>query len=480
METRLLINGERMQGTGAALEIVNPFNAEKIIDVPSASSEQVDAAVAAAREAFPGWMNTSPGERARMLCALADHLESEADTYIELESLNTGKPYFVTRNYADLPAAVDAIRFLAQNARNLNGPAANEYLPGHLSMVRREPVGVCALNPPWNYPLLISCIVMTAALATGNTVVMKPADPTPLSLLKLADAINEIFPKGVFNLVIGKGAEVGAQLAAHPAVDMFQVTGSTETGKAVLGQAAGNVKRTHLELGGKAPVIICKNADIEAAVAELRLGSFANAGQDCTQACRIYAHKNVYDRFVSEFAAMVNTIGYASDKDEENEMAPLFTEAHLNRVCRAVEQAVALPHTELVAGGQRGPRGFFHQPTIIANAGQKDDIVQKEVFGPVVSVTPFDELEQAIDWANDCDFGLASSVFSRDISEAMGIVPRLRFGVTWVNTHFPMTAEMPHSGMRQSGYGSDGSVFSLEDYTVPRHVMVKFAGENNT
>lgn len=477
METRLLINGERMPGAGTSMEMINPFNAEKIIDVTAASSEQVDAAVAAAREAFPGWRNTSPAERAGMLCALADHLEAEADTYIELECLNTGKPYFITRNYADLPAAVDNIRFLAQNARNLTGPAANEYLPGHLSMVRREPVGVCALNPPWNYPLLISSILMAAALGTGNTVVMKPADPTPLSLLKLADAINDIFPKGVFNLVVGRGAEVGAALASHMDVDMVQVTGSTQTGQAVLSQAVGNVKRTHLELGGKAPVIICEDADIEAAVAELRIGSFANAGQDCTQACRVYAHKNIYDKFVDQFSAMAGSIGYASDNDEENEMAPLFTEAHLNRVAEAVDRAAGLPHTEVVAGGKRGDRGFFFEPTVIANANQKDDIVQQEVFGPVVSISSFSDVDQAVAFANDCDFGLASSVFTRDINQALSIVPQLRFGVTWVNTHFPMTAEMPHSGMKQTGYGTDGSMFSLEDYTVPRHVMIKFAGE---
>jgi len=466
-----------MVGTGPAIEIISPFDARKITSIASASADQVDAAVAAAREAFPGWMSTPPGERASMLCALADHLEAQADTYAELECLNTGKPLFITRNFADIPGAVDGIRFLAQNARSLNTPSANEYLRGHVSMVRRDPVGVCSLNPPWNYPLMISCILMAATVGTGNTVVMKPADPTPLSLLKLADAINDIFPKGVFNLVVGKGAEVGAALAAHPGVDLVQVTGSTETGKAVMSQAVGNVKRTHLELGGKAPVIITRNADVEAAVAELRSGSFANAGQDCTQACRIYVHESIYEQFLDTFVEMVGEIGYASDDDKENEIPPLFTEAQLNRVSAAVEQAVALPHTELRIGGRRGSRGFFYQPTVIANAEQRDDIVQKEVFGPVVSVTRFSSVDQAVAMANDCNFGLASSVFSRDISEAMSIVPRLRFGVTWVNTHFPMTVEMPHSGMKQSGYGTDGSIFSLEDYTIPRHVMIKFAGE---
>ena len=477
LETRLLINGERMAGAGTPLEVFNPFTGEKVIDIPSANRDQVDAAVRAATEAFPAWRATPPGERARMLGELAAHIEAEGDTYAALECLNTGKPYFITRNFADVPTAVESIRFLSQNARSLSVPAANEYIPGHLSMVRREPVGVCALNPPWNYPLMISSIILSAALASGNTVVLKPADPTPLSLLKLADAINAIFPKGVFNLVIGAGADVGSMLAAHPGVDMFQVTGSTETGKAVLGLATGNVKRTHLELGGKAPVIISEHADVEAAVAELRMGSFANAGQDCTQACRIYAHKKVYDRFVSAFADMANSIGYASDNDEENEMAPLFTRRHLDRVAQAVERAVALPHTELVAGGKAGPRGFFHEPTVIANALQDDDIVRNEVFGPVVSITPVDDMEQAVAWANDCEFGLASSIFSRDINEALSIVPQLRFGVTWVNTHFPMTAEMPHAGMKQSGYGSDGSIFSIEDYTIPRHVMIKFANE---
>ena len=477
METRMLINGERAIGTAGSLRIVNPFNAEKIVEIPSASMEEVDAAVAAAREAFPAWRNTSPAERAGMLCALADHLEAEGDTYTELECLNTGKPYFITRNYADLPATIDNIRFLAQNARNLIGPVANEYIPGHLSMVRREPVGVCALNPPWNYPLMISSIVMTAALVTGNTVVMRPSSSTPLSFLKLADAINEVLPKGVFNLLIGKGSEVGTALASHAGVDMFQITGSTQTGKVVLGLAANNVKRTHLELGGKAPVIICEDADIGAAIAELRLGSFANAGQDCTQACRIYAHKNIYDIFVEEFASMASSIGYASDTDEENEMAPLFTEEHFNRVSGYVERAVNLSHTDLVAGGKPGPRGFFFEPTVIANAQQKDEIVQEEVFGPVVSITKINDVEEAINFANDCDFGLASSVFTQNISQALNIVPQLRFGVTWVNTHFPMTAEMPHGGMKQTGYGTDGSMFSLEDYTVPRHVMIKFAGE---
>lgn len=475
MQTKMLINGEMIEGEGEYLSIISPFDAKHIVDVRSASSVQVDAAVAAAREAFFGWWQTPPGERARMLNAVADHLQSEADKYVRLECDNTGKPFFVTRNFADLPAAVDVLRFLAQNARNLSGPAANEYLPGHLSMVRREPIGVVALNPPWNYPLLISVNIMAAALATGNTVVMKPADPTPLSMLALAEAMNEILPKGVFNLVLGRGAVVGAQLASHKGVDMVQVTGSTETGRAVLMQAAVNVKRTHLELGGKAPVIICKDADIKLAVEELRLGSFANAGQDCTQACRVYVEKSIYDKFVADFASMAKSIRFGTDNDEENEMAPLFTEAHFKRVSAAVDAAAALPHTEVVAGGKAGPRGFFYEPTVIAGARQRDDVVQKEIFGPVVSVTPFDSIEEAIELANDCDFGLASSVFSQNTSTALDIVRQLRFGVTWVNTHFPMASEMPHGGLKQTGYGTDGSVFSLEDYTTPRHVMIKFA-----
>jgi aminobutyraldehyde dehydrogenase len=475
MKTELLINGKFAAGRGAGETILDPATGGAIATVAEASAEQVNAAVEAAGRAFETWGRTTPAERAGMLLKLADRIEREGERFARLESTNCGKPY--ARVVQDeIPAIVDVFRFFAGAARCLGGSATNEYLANHTSMTRRDPVGVVTSIAPWNYPLMMAAWKMAPALAAGNTIVLKPSEQTPLTALELAGVVAEIFPPGVANIVAGRGASVGAALASHPAVRMVSLTGSIATGQRVIEMAAPTLKRTHLELGGKAPVIVFDDADLSEVVAGIRFAGFYNAGQDCTAACRVYAGPGIYERLVADLGAAASTLKCGPPTDEATELGPLISERQRERVGGFVERALATGHTEAVTGGKKvGGRGFFYEPTVIAGALQRDEIVRKEVFGPVVSVTRFSEPDEAIAWANDSDYGLSASVWTTNVKTALKVSSRLQYGCVWVNQHFMLASEMPHGGLKMSGYGKDMSMYGLEDYTVVRHVMMNFA-----